>query len=208
MRSVRAAAGPTRSPDCRAARSEPRARRRAPARDACSRSLRRRSRAPPATAAARQSRVPGWRSRQSLRHAQQSAAGAWTSLELGGTRARLAPDELQARPRRGRQQRQTPERRVDLRLALHEALHRAVLEGMKRDHRQPPAGRESLERPCETALELPELVVDEHAQRLKGARRRMLAGLARAHRGGDESGELKGAVERLLTQRSYDSIRP
>src|SRR5205823_3777951 len=134
MRSARAAAAPTRSPDCRAARSEPRARRRAPARDACSRSLRRRSREPPATAAARQARAPGGGSRESLRHAQQSAAGAWISLEL------------------------------------------------------------------------PELVVDEHAQRLKGARRRMLAGLARAHRGGDERGELTGAVERLLTPRRDDRL--
>src|SRR5438876_10308491 len=78
---------------------------------------------------------------------------------------------------------------------------------MKRDHRQPPAGREAPERPGETALELPELVVDEHAQRLKGARRRMLAGLARAHRGGDERGELPGAVERLLPPRRDDRLR-
>src|SRR5262249_1793793 len=46
------------------------------------------------------------------------------------------------------------------------------------------------------ARELAELVVHVHAQGLERARRRMLAGLARAYRTRDERGELRGALER------------
>src|SRR5205807_1351013 len=96
-------------------------------------------------------------------------------------------------------------------LELDEERPRAMLavdrSGGGAERRQPQQRHGNRERPGETALELPELVVDEHAQRLKGARRRMLAGLARAHRGGDERGELTGAAERLLPPRRDDRLR-
>src|SRR5207253_2898331 len=59
----------------------------------------------------------------------------------------------------------------------------------------------------EATLELPELVVDEHAQRLERAGGGMLAGLARAHGGPDEGGELAGAGERMSAPRRDDGLR-
>src|SRR5204863_3524215 len=97
--------------------------------------------------------------------------------------------------------------RVDLRLALHEALDHSILEGVEADDRGRPAGGEGPERAGKATLELPELVVDEHAQRLERAGRRMLAGLARAHGGPDEGGELAGAGERMSAPRRDDGLR-
>jgi hypothetical protein len=74
-------------------------------------------------------------------------------------------------------------------------------------HRQPPARRERLERRRESARELAELIVDEHAQRLKSACRRVLAGLAGAHRRGDQGGELAGGRDRALAPCRDDGLR-
>src|SRR5256885_1346769 len=72
---------------------------------------------------------------------------------------------------------------------------------------EPSAGGEGPERAGQAALELPELVVDEHAQRLERAGRGMLAGLARAHGGPDQGGELAGAGERASAPRRDDGLR-
>src|SRR5207248_370143 len=95
----------------------------------------------------------------------------------------------------------------DLRLALHEALDHSILEGVEADDREPPAGGEGPERADEATLELPELVVDEHAQRLERARRGMFAGLARAHGGADQGGELAGAGEPARACRGRQTTR-
>ena len=60
---------------------------------------------------------------------------------------------------------------------------------MKGDHGEPPANGEHARGGGKPALELPELVVDEHAQRLEGARGRVLAGLARAYGARDDLGQ-------------------
>src|ERR1700730_10177571 len=205
--SARAAAGPIRFPGCRAARSEPRARRTSGARGACSRWPRPPSRVPPATAPAWRSTAHRARSREPLRHAQQRAAGARVALQLRWRGPALAADELEARARRGGHNRQTPQGRVDLRRAARDALDHAILEGMEAGDREAPAGRERVERAAEAEFELPELVVDEHAQRLKSARRGVLAGLARAHGACDQGGELAGAGQRTLAPRRYDGLR-
>ena len=79
-------------------------------------------------------------------------------------------------------------------MRLDELLDDAVFERVEADHREAAADREQLERAVERAPQLAELVVDVHAQRLEGARRRMLAGLARAHRARHQLGELQGAA--------------
>ncbi len=109
--------------------------------------------------------------------------------------------------RRGGHERQILQGRVDLRLALHEALDHSILEGVEADDRKPPAGGEGPERALQAALELTCLVVDEHAQRLESAGRGMLAGLARAHGGGNQAGELPGAGQRALAPCRDDGLR-
>ena len=143
----------------------------------------------------------GSRHRQLLRDAQQRAAGARIALELGlGAGRVLRPMSFS----RGRAAAGTTGRcrsaGSTCDCALHEVLHRPILERMEADHREAPAGAEHLERRGKTALELAELVVDVHAQRLEGARRRMLARLAGAHRAGDQGGELRRARDRLLAR--------
>ncbi len=61
--------------------------------------------------------------------------------------------------------------------------------------RRPPRPQR-LDRLRQRALELAELVVDVDAQRLEGARRRVPAGLAPGHRGGDDAGEAAGRLDR------------
>src|SRR5580704_17762593 len=78
---------------------------------------------------------------------------------------------------------------------------------MKSDDGEPPADRERGERPAQAALELAQLVVAEHAQRLERAGRRVLAGLARAHRVRDHLGELGGTREGAIAPRLDDRAR-
>ena len=89
-------------------------------------------------------------------------------------------------------------------MRLDELLDDAVFERVEADHREPPAEREQLERAGERAAQLAELVVDVHAQRLEGARRRdVLPGsrvrTARATSSASCSVRVRGWLERLAT---------
>ena len=57
-----------------------------------------------------------------------------------------------------------------------------------------------------TALELPEFIVDEHAQGLESAGGGVLAGLARPYGARDQGGERRGAREGLLAARRDDRL--
>ena len=73
---------------------------------------------------------------------------------------------------------------------------------MEADHREAPADVQQLERTRERAPQLPEFVVDVHAQRLEGARRRILARLAvrtvRATRSASCSVVVRGSSSRCV----------
>ena len=204
--SARAAAGPTRFPGCRGARSGSRARRTARGRGACTRSRRRPSRAPPPTA-----RGTAMSSTPAAHHGSRSATRS-SALRARGLRASSASPGGVLRPmsfRRGRAPAGTTgrslERRIDLRLALHEALHGAVLEGVEADARpgvRPGASTSSAA--CKSALELPELIVDEHAQRLKSARRGMLARLAACARRARPGPRARRCGSRARSRRARD----
>src|SRR5579872_5731614 len=134
---ARAAAAPTRSRDCRGARSGARARRTAHERDACSKRLRLQSRALRATEAATQPEKSGARasSCELLGDAQQGAARAGIALDLLLCGPRLATDEPQPGRSHGRRQdRQRCELRIELGFALQEALHEPIFEGVEADH--------------------------------------------------------------------------
>ena len=73
--------------------------------------------------------------------------------------------------------------------------HHAVLKRMETDHCQATARREQRQRLREHALQLAEFIVDPHAQRLEGACRGVLAGLARRHGALDELGQLPRAQQ-------------
>src|SRR5690606_9709132 len=79
--------------------------------------------------------------------------------------------------------------RIVLRVLLHEALDDPVFERMKADRAEAAARRQHLERTCEPRLDLRELVIDMNAQCLKGARCRVLAGLASRNGVRDDLGE-------------------
>ena len=194
-RSARAAAGPTRSPACRGA---------ALSASSCDEQLARAVLAVDRAGGRAQHRQP------QQRHARASSSAVLLMRSFSATRSSalrarglrvefrlrrrgcLRPMQLQPRlraaaARTGR--RASAGSSCDC--ALHEALDRAVLERVEADHREPPAGASTSSAPRKPALELPELVVDVHAQRLEGAGRRVLAGLARAHRARDQRGELR-----------------
>src|SRR5687767_11891991 len=116
-------------------------------------------------------------------------------------------DALELRARVLGNLRQAGVHRIVLRMLLHEALHDAVLERVERDRGETPARREHLETAVERGLQLAQLVVHVDADRLEGARRGMLAGLASSHRTRDQLGELAGALERSLAPRRDDVAR-
>ncbi len=108
-----------------------------------------------------------------LRDAQTRAARARIALDLFIARADEPADELQARPRVGRDVRQSGVHLVAARFASHEALDDPVLERVEADHEEPPAGREQLDGLRQRALERGELGVDGYSDRLERARGRM-----------------------------------
>src|SRR5580698_11009768 len=78
---------------------------------------------------------------------------------------------------------------------------------MKTDGREPSARDERIERTGKAKLQLSELVVDEHAQRLKSAGRRVLAGFARAHRFGHDGRQLRSARQGARASCGDDGLR-
>ena len=119
-------------------------------------------------------------------------------------RALLAADELQARPR-ARAARPAGARARD-RSASARCMNcltaRSSSEWKLMTARRPP-GSSTSSAAGQTALELPELIVDEHAQRLKGARGRDSCPARACARRGDEARELRGARQgRLAGARS------
>src|ERR1700730_11625950 len=89
-------------------------------------------------------------------------------------------------------------------MSANELLHQPVFERVKTDGHEPPARREQIERLRQRALDLAELIVDVDAQRLEGARRRMLAGFARTHYPRHQRRKLGGPLERLGVTRAHD----
>ena len=77
---------------------------------------------------------------------------------------------------------------------------------MKADDREPSSRSECIDGAGEPLLELAELVVDVHAQRLESACRRVLARLARADGAGDDLGQLARARERSLLSGRDDGL--
>ena len=93
----------------------------------------------------------------------------------------------------------------DLRALLQKALHDAVLERMEGDDDEPAAVAKHRLGGAERARQLLELAIDEDAERLKRARRRMDARRAgRAGRARDDLGEPRGAEDRLFCARPLD----
>ena len=78
---------------------------------------------------------------------------------------------------------------------------------METDYAEPTAGREQLDRLRQRGLDRLELGVYAHAYGLEAARGRMLARLARGHRGGDHRRELAGAFDRRFGPRGDDGAR-
>ena len=99
--------------------------------------------------------------------------------------------------------------RASLRLLRDEALHDPVLERVERDHREPAARPQHLERRGKRRLEGAELVVHGDAQGLEDALRRMP--FAEPRRGRDREldhvDELAGARERRLLASADDRPR-
>ena len=71
-----------------------------------------------------------------------------------------------------------------------ELLHQPVFQRMETDHGEAAADGQQFAAPPPAPRQLAQFVVDVHAQRLEGARGRMLAALARAHRARNQRGEL------------------
>ena len=69
---------------------------------------------------------------------------------------------------------------------------------MKTDDRKASARREELQRRRKTLLKLTQLIVDEHAERLERASRRMLTRLARTNCLRNNRRELTRANDRML----------
>jgi len=85
-------------------------------------------------------------------------------------------------------------------LASHrqEILDDAVLERMERDDDEPAAGRKQALGRNEPVREAAKLVVDEDAQRLERAGRRVNVAGPSAHDAGDDRRELRRRADRLL----------
>ncbi len=94
--------------------------------------------------------------------------------------------------------------RIALGLAAHEALDQPVLERMEADHAQPAARREQADGLRQRGLDFLELAIHVDADRLEGARRRMLAGFARRHRAGHDVGKLPRGADRRRGARGHD----
>ena len=73
-------------------------------------------------------------------------------------------------------------------------LYQPVFQRVEGDHRQPSAGRQRLERLRQRGLQRFQLLVDRHAQRLEGARRRM--DIAAAGGPCHYPGQLPGGMQR------------
>ena len=72
---------------------------------------------------------------------------------------------------------------------LQKPLYASVLEGMKRDYRQPTAAHQQLFGCEEPAIELTKLVIDGDAESLEGPSCRVLSRLKFRHRGTHDFGE-------------------
>jgi hypothetical protein len=94
-----------------------------------------------------------------------------------------------------------------LRAAAHvaqEALDDAVLERVEADHHQAPADGEHRQRRIEQIAKVIELAVDANANRLEGARRRVLVLFPARMRLAHHGGELRRARQRSLVPRAHD----
>src|SRR3954453_11611365 len=69
---------------------------------------------------------------------------------------------------------------------------------MKADDCQSSTRRKKLQRSIQPLLDLPQLIVDEHAQRLESTGRWMFAGLARTYRLGNNRSKLARAHDGTL----------
>ena len=133
------------------------------------------------------------------RGAQGGGAGARIGGDLGLAGADRLGDRLEGRRRpglaRGRQVARAGRQGAAAR--LEEALHDPVLEAVEGDDGKAAAGREHLLGGRQPALELVKLLVHVDADRLEGARRRVLlrARLV-AERLADDLGELAGPLDR------------
>src|SRR5581483_11808807 len=139
-----------------------------------------------------------------LAGAQFGRAGARVAGDLGrvGNDGTLGED---AEARRGLHAlRRMTRAGAALAARRQERFDDAVLERMKRHRHQPAAGAQDALCGRQRARELAELVVDEDAQRLEGARRRMDVAGARTHRRGDDVGEPAGRRDRGFAARLDD----
>jgi len=89
-------------------------------------------------------------------------------------------------------------------MGAYELLHQSGFQRVKADRHQPTANGQQLERLIESALDLTQLVVDEHAQRLEGARRRMFSRLMRSYAARHQRRELDGPLQRVRGARAHD----
>src|SRR3954454_9343388 len=106
-----------------------------------------------------------------LRHAQLCAAAARIGTLLGiRCDDRLLGHDAQARLRTTAADRQPWGTDAATALRLEELLDDAVFERMERDHRQPPARRQRVERLGQRLAQPLKFVVDGDAQRLEGPR--------------------------------------
>src|SRR6185312_9779091 len=97
-------------------------------------------------------------------------------------------------------------RGVNFRLTLHETFDDAILERVKADDSQASATIQYTQRTLEPSLELPQLIVDEHAQRLKGASRGILSRFPRPDSASNDCGELRRSLDRLRGTRRHDRL--
>ena len=82
-------------------------------------------------------------------------------------------------------------------MTLNELFDDAIFERVETDDREPAADLEQLQRARERAAQLAELVIDVHAQRLEGAGRGILSGLAGAHYACDQLRQFQGTRQRM-----------
>src|SRR5690606_36238302 len=88
-----------------------------------------------------------------------------------------------------------------------EPLHAAILEGMKADDAQPPAGAEHANALGKHLVKIVQLLINMYTQRLETARGGMLALLARGQGLGDELRELPRGRKGLLGAARDDGAR-
>ena len=128
-------------------------------------------------------------------------------FDLGVARAALAADELQPRlqPQEATPADRERRDRPGTGRCMKFLTSRSSSEWKLMTASRPP-GVEHLNGRAQASAQLPQLVVDEHSQRLERARGRVLSRLAGADRARHQRGQLAGARQRMLGARRDDGL--